>query len=179
MSASRVFLVGPRGSGKSTVARLLAEELGWSWIDADAALERIAGLSIRDIFAAEGEAGFRRREAETHAELCRLERHVIATGGGVVVRAENRDLLKRSGVVVWLTGDIDTLWSRIEADTATTSRRPTLTVGGREEVAELIAAREPWYRDCANLTINTTGRTPAEIVAQMRGRITAEGREGR
>ena len=97
----------------------------------------------------------------------------------MVVRAENRDLLKRSGVVVWLTGDADTLWSRIDGDTTTASRRPTLTVGGRDEVAELIAAREPWYRDCANLTINTTGRTPAEIVAQMRGRITAEGREGR
>ena len=176
MSASRVFLVGPRGSGKSTVARLLAEELGWSWIDADAALERIAGLSIRDIFAAEGEAGFRRREADALAELCRLEGHVIATGGGVVVRAENRALLKRSGVVVWLTGDADTLWTRIDNDTTTASRRPTLTVGGRDEVAELIAAREPWYRECANLTIDTTGRTPAEIVAEVRGRIMTGGR---
>ena len=151
MSASRVFLVGPRGSGKSTVARLLADALGWSWIDADAVVERIAGLSIRDIFAAEGEAGFRRRESDALAELCRLEAHVIATGGGVVLRAENRALLKRSGVVIWLTGDIDTLWGRIGGDATTASRRPTLTVGGRDEVAELIAAREPWYRECADL----------------------------
>ena len=176
MSASRVFLVGPRGSGKSTVARLLADALGWSWIDADAVVERIAGLSIRDIFVAEGEAGFRRREADALAELCRLEAHVIATGGGVVLRAENRALLKRSGVVIWLTGDIDTLWGRIAGDATTAARRPTLTVGGRDEVAELIAAREPLYRDCANLTIDTTGRTPTEIVAEVRGRIVTGGR---
>jgi shikimate kinase len=168
MTATRVLLVGPRGSGKTTVARLLADELGWAWVDADVLLEARAGMSIRDIFAAEGEAGFRRREADMLAEVCTLDSHVIATGGGVVLRPENRALLKRSGVVVWLTGDIDTLWGRITADATTAARRPTLTVGGRAEVAELVAAREPLYRECADVTIDTTGRTPAEIVAAVR-----------
>ena len=165
---TRVLLVGPRGGGKTTVARLLAADLGWDWADADEWIERRAGLSIRELFAAEGEAGFRRREADLLAELCLLDRHVIATGGGVVLRAENRALLKRSGVVVWLTGDIDTLWGRIQADASTGARRPTLTVGGRAEVAELVAARESLYRECATHTIDTTGRTPQEIVAEVK-----------
>lgn len=168
MTPARAFLVGPRGSGKTTVARLLAADLGWAWIDADVLLESRAGQSIRDLFASEGEAGFRRREAELLAELCTLEGHVIATGGGVVLRPENRDLLKRSGVVVWLTGDTDTLWGRITSDATTADRRPTLTVGGRAEVAELVAAREPLYRECATVTIDTSGKTPGEIVAEVR-----------
>jgi shikimate kinase len=171
MTPARVLLVGPRGSGKSTVARLLAADLGWSWVDADVLLEQRAGSSIRDLFAAEGDDGFRRREAEVLAELCTLECHVIATGGGVVLRPENRDLLKRSGVVVWLTGDIDTLWGRIADDATTAARRPTLTVGGRAEVAELVAAREPLYRECATVTIDTSGRTPGEIVEEVRTRL--------
>lgn len=174
MISVRVLLIGPRGSGKSTIASLLAADLGWSWIDADVLLEARAGRSIRDIFAAEGEAGFRRREADILAELCLLGSHVIATGGGVVLRPENRELLNRSGVVVWLTGDIDTLWGRIVADATTAARRPTLTVGGRAEVAELVAAREPLYRECAHVTIDTTGRTPEEIVAAVKEAILAK-----
>ena len=175
MTASRVILVGPRGSGKTTVARLLAADLGWSWVDADVLLEGRAGMSIRDIFAAEGEAGFRRREADVLAEVCGLESHVIATGGGVVLRPANRELLKRSGVVVWLTGDIDTLWGRICEDGSTAARRPTLTVGGRDEVAELVAAREPLYRECARVVIDTSGRTPVSIIEEVRKRISVEG----
>src|SRR5436305_15234067 len=92
-----IFLIGPRGSGKTTVARLLAERLGWDWVDVDAALEAAAGRSVRDIFAAEGEAGFRAREAAGLAELCRRRRHVIATGGGVVLDPENRQRLREAG----------------------------------------------------------------------------------
>lgn len=162
----RVFLVGPRGSGKSTVAALLAARLGgWAWADADALLEARAGMTVREIFAAEGEAGFRRREAELLGELCAYDRHVIATGGGVVLREDNRERLRRSGDVVWLSGDVDTLWSRIAGDATTAERRPALGVGGREEVAALLAVREPLYRACATHPVDTTGR-PAEDVAE-------------
>src|SRR2546423_1679630 len=103
-----LFLVGPRGSGKSTLARLLAARLGWDWIDADAELERRSGRCIRDLFTDEGESAFREREAAVLLDLCRLQRHVIATGGGVVMRPDNRARLRATGGVVWLTADAAT-----------------------------------------------------------------------
>lgn len=164
---NRLFLIGPRGSGKTTVARLLAERLGMGWLDADAVLEERAGTTIREIFAAEGEAGFRQREADLLAELCGLDRQVIATGGGVVLRPENRRRLRESGFVVWLTADVDTLWARIAGDATTGARRPNLTTGGRDEVAHVVATRQPYYRECAHLTVDTTNRSPAAIVAAI------------
>src|SRR5262245_59645952 len=125
-----VFLVGPRGSGKTTVARLLAEALGWGWLDADALLEERAGRSVRAVFEDEGEAGFREREATLLAELCARRRHVVATGGGVVLRQANVALLRSSGTVVWLRADADTLWRRMQGDASTPERRPALAEGG-------------------------------------------------
>lgn len=162
-----LFLIGPRGSGKSTVARLLAQELGWDWLDADEVLEKRHGSSIRAIFASEGEAGFRAKEAVVLEELCLLSRHVIATGGGIVLRESNRALLRQSGRVVWLTADVETLWRRVQADNATTERRPILTVGGREEMEEVMRFRETLYRQCADWIVETAGRTPEEIVAAI------------
>jgi shikimate kinase len=162
-----IFLTGPRGSGKTTVARLLAARLGWDMVDADEALEARHGRSVRAVFAAEGEAGFREKEAAVLAELCRLRRHVVATGGGAVLRPDNRELLRRSGWVVWLTADPNTLWGRTQADGTTAERRPALTVGGREEVVEVLRAREPLYRGCAHLTVQTAGRTPEEVAEEI------------
>ncbi len=149
------------------MARLLARELGWDWRDADEELEKEHGQSIRSIFAAEGEAGFREKEAAVLAELCRLQRHVIATGGGIVLRESNRQLLRESGRVVWLTADIDTLWRRMQADHTTAERRPALSMGGREEVAEVLRVREPLYRGCADCIVETAGRSPEAIVAEI------------
>jgi shikimate kinase len=163
-SAFNVLLIGPRGAGKTTVARLLAERLGWTWLDADAVLEARFGRSIRSIFQEEGEAGFRDREAAVLRELCRVRGQVIATGGGVVLRADNRERLRASGRVVWLTADSGTLWQRLQADAATPERRPTLTVGGLAEVESLLQAREPLYRTCADQVVSTVGRSPPEVV---------------
>src|SRR5262245_50146085 len=96
-----LFLIGYRGSGKSNVARLLAENLGWSWADADAVLEQKYGRTIRQIFAEEGEAGFRDKETAVLGDLTQLDKHVVATGGGIVLRPENRAQL-RTGKVAWL-----------------------------------------------------------------------------
>jgi shikimate kinase len=167
MNEAPLFLIGPRGSGKSTVARLLARELGWDWLDADEELEKRYGRSIRAIFAAEGEAGFRDKEAAVLADLCRLPRHVLATGGGVVLRPSNRERMRASGRVVWLTADIETLWQRVQADGATAERRPVLTVGGREEIEEVLCFREPLYRQCAHFVVETTARSPAEAAAEI------------
>ncbi len=167
MSQAPLFLIGMRGSGKSTIARLVAHELGWSWLDADDELEKRYSRSIRTIFAAEGEVGFREKESAVLAQLCRLPRHVIATGGGIVLHEHNRALLRSSGRIVWLTADIETLWQRVQADSATTERRPPLTVGGRAEIEEIIRLREPLYRQCAEYVVNTTGREPNDIVADI------------
>src|SRR5262249_29155098 len=127
---SSVFLVGYRGTGKTAVARLLAERLGWEWVDADGALERLDGRTIREIFAAEGEAGFRANEEAVLADLCRGERRVIATGGGVVLREANRQRMRSAGRVVWLTADARTVWGRLQGDPTTAERRPAVAVGG-------------------------------------------------
>jgi shikimate kinase len=168
-----VFLIGPRGSGKTTVARLLAERLGWDGLDADAELERHCGKCIREVFADEGEAGFRRHEADVLAELCERRNVVIATGGGVVLREENRRRLK-AGRVVWLTADADTLWRRVQSDTTTAERRPGLFAGvdGRREIEQVLEAREPHYRECADFVVDTTARSPEEIVALILSSLT-------
>jgi shikimate kinase len=167
MNESPLFLIGSRGSGKSTIARLLANELGWNWRDADEELEKSYGQSIRAIFAAEGETGFREKESSILAQLCRLPRHVIATGGGVVLREQNRGLLRISGRIVWLTADIDTMWQRVQADGTTAERRPPLSIGGRAELEEILHLREQLYRQAADYIVNTTGREPNEIAAEI------------
>ncbi len=165
---SRLFLIGYRGTGKSTVARLLAEALGWSWVDADAELEARSGRSIRSIFAEEGEQGFRDREEVILKDLCARSRVVVATGGGVVLRESNRQRLRAAGRVVWLTADADTICRRLAADPSTAERRPVLTAAAeacdRAEVEELLRKREPFYRACADAIMDTTYRSPEEVV---------------
>lgn len=162
-----IFLVGPRGSGKTTVARLLAERLGWRWLDADQVLEERQGRSIRLIFDEDGEPGFRRIEAALLEELCRLDQHVIATGGGVVRSETNRRRLREAGLIVWLRADAATLWQRLQADATTAQRRPNLTVGGLAEVEELLRVREPFYRACADRCVETAGRSPEDITDEI------------
>lgn len=163
-----VLLIGYRGSGKTTVGRLLAERLGWTFIDADEELQRRAGRSIADIFQPDGEPTFRDLEAALLRELVTGDRQVLSLGGGVVMRPENRELIQAAGIVVWLTADSETLWNRIRGDATTAATRPRLTsVGDREEIERLLALREPWYRDCATLIVDTRSETPTQIVASI------------
>jgi shikimate kinase len=162
-----IALIGPRGSGKTTVAQILAHRLGWDWVDADDRLEKTAGRSIRSIFAEHGEAGFRAREAAILAELCGLSRHVIATGGGAVLLEENRVLLRNSTCVVWLSADVGTLCERLETDVTTAERRPALLGGGRSEVEEVLRTREPLYRACSDWSVETAARTPEDVAAAI------------
>ena len=159
-----IFLVGYRCTGKTTVARLLAERLGWECADADAVLEARHGRPIRQIFAEEGEAGFRDMEAALLPELCGRRRHVIATGGGVVLRPENRARLRAAGLVVWLRADAETLWARLRQDATTAERRPPLSVGGLAEVEEMLQVRRPLYEAVAHLAVDTARQSPPEVV---------------
>jgi shikimate kinase len=160
---NNLFLIGYRGTGKSTVARLLAERLGWGYVDADALLEEKHGRTIRQIFADEGETGFREKEQTILAEICKGGRQVVATGGGVILRKENRDQLRAAGKAVWLRADPETIWQRLQACRTTAERRPPLTVGGLEEIRELLEHRQPLYEQCADWIIDTAGRSPAEV----------------
>jgi shikimate kinase len=166
-----IALIGPRGSGKTTVARLLAETLGWQWVDADDVLERRNGRSVRAIFAEQGEAAFREHEAVVLRELCALRQHVVATGGGVILREDNRALLQASARVVWLSADVETLCRRLEGDATGGERRPALLGGGRAEVEEVCRVREPLYRAAAHHAVTTAGRTPAEVTAEIAASI--------
>jgi shikimate kinase len=159
-----LFLIGLRGSGKTAVAKVLAERLGCPVCDADALLEQRAGKTIREIFAEEGESGFRDRESAILREIAGRRDRVVATGGGVVLRPENCALLRR-GHVVWLHASPAVLWQRIQADTTTADRRPNLAQGGLAEVEALLAARTALYEGCAELRIDTDDASP-EVVAE-------------
>jgi shikimate kinase len=163
-----LLLIGYRGTGKSTVARLVAERLGWPWLDADVELESRARKSIAEIFRDDSEQAFRDWESQVLADLIRLDRHVLALGGGVVLRPENRKLIKQGGAVVWLTADPETILARINADAMTAARRPNLTArGGLEEIRELLTQREPFYRECASAVVDTTGRNLTEVAEEV------------
>jgi len=171
---SNVFLIGYRGAGKTTVGKLLAERLGWPFLDLDEQLEKRHGQSIRDIFEQYGETGFRRMESALLKEFCGSFRQVIATGGGAILDASNRETLRNSGRVAWLTADAPTLWRRLQHDPATTDRRPNLTQGGPEEVEQLLLAREPFYRECADCTVDTANRSPDEAAALILAHLNLE-----
>ena len=155
-----IFLIGYRGSGKTTVGRALAARLGWDFLDADERIESAAGMSIKDIFATQGETAFRDRESAVLTQLAALTRTVVATGGGVVLREPNRALL-RSGFVAWLTASAETLARRIHDDPTTATRRPNLTAsGGVEEVRALLAVRTPLYAELADFVADAEQLSP-------------------
>ena len=166
MNRRLLFLIGYRGTGKTTTARLLAERLRWSWQDADAVLEERHGKTIRQIFADEGEPSFRAKEAAILRELGVLQDHVIATGGGVILRPENRELLKQ-GTVVWLKATPEVLWHRLQQDATTAERRPNLVQGGLVEIEELLRVRTLLYEACQDFTVDTAERTPEEVAAAI------------
>jgi shikimate kinase len=164
-----IYLLGYRGSGKSTVGRLLALRLGYPVIDTDTMIETTSGLSIREIFAQEGEAGFRDREERVLADVAHLPTpSVVALGGGAILREANQLQILQSGRTIWLQGSPQELFARIQADMDTAERRPNLSArGGYDEVVEVLAAREPLYRRLAEKTVATDGRSPDGIVAEI------------
>jgi shikimate kinase len=167
-----LVLIGYRGTGKSSVARLIAEKLGWPWFDADLEIESRAGKSIARIFDEDGEGAFRDLESQVVGQLATRPRCVLALGGGAVMRPTNRDGLAGQSTVVWLKARPETLWQRMEQDATTKHRRPNLTLeGGITEITATLGAREPIYRQCADLEVDTEGRTPAEVAAAIVERL--------
>jgi len=171
-----LILIGYRATGKTTLARLLAERIGWEWIDADVEIERRAGKSIARVFAEDGEPAFRDLEAEVIADLCGREKLVLAAGGGAPMREESRRAMRDGGQVVWLLARAETILARMSADPTNPDRRPNLTDRGPlDEVVHLLAGREPIYRQSAHLVVDTEGKTPEQLVAEILDRLPAIG----
>lgn len=163
-------LIGYRGTGKSTTGRILAGQLGWVFHDSDAILESRHGQSVASIFQGRGEPTFRDLEAAVLDDLIDGPPRVVATGGGIVVRPENRRRLRRFGLVVWLTAEPSRIAERIGRKA---HLRPALTAAGTlGEITEVLAQRTPWYRETADLEVATDGITPeqvAETILSRRG----------
>ena len=160
-----ISLIGYRGTGKTTVGSLLAERLGWSSVDADIQLETDAGMSIRQIFDVEGELGFRNRETAVLEKLTRLHKSVLSLGGGIILREQNRKMIRNAGPAIWLTASPQELYRRIEGDPVSASQRPNLSSagGGLEEITNLLNERIPLYKSCADFEVDTEAKSPGQI----------------
>jgi len=151
-SQQNIFLIGPMGSGKTTIGKQLAKLLGLTFFDCDHELERLTGASVSLIFDIEGEAGFRQRETRLLDELSARSDVLIATGGGVVCFEENRRMLRARGFVVYLKTDIEQQLLRLSKDKS----RPLLQAKDRmQRLQELARVRNPLYAETADLVFNT------------------------
>jgi shikimate kinase len=167
--AMNVVLVGPMGSGKTSVGRRLACVLKRDFFDSDFEIVARTGVAIDHIFDVEGEEGFRQREINMLSELCEIPNIVIATGGGIVIKSENRELLKRDSFVVYLSSSIKQLVSR----TARSKSRPLLERSTNREktIRELVEKREPLYQEVADVVIDTTGKKLYAIINEIKKSI--------
>lgn len=167
-SNNNIYLVGMPGAGKTTVGRQLARRMQRTFVDADHEIEARTGVGIPLIFDIEGEQGFRDRESKVIAELANESDLVVATGGGAVLRAENRAALKQGGTVVYLHATPQMLFERTRLDL----NRPLLQVADpMRKIEELFAARDPFYREVADIVVNSLGGSISHLVKQIAGAI--------
>lgn len=159
-----IILVGMMGAGKSTVGREYAKRHGLEFIDCDHELEARTGVKIATVFEIEGEAGFRRRESQLIEELAERSGVVLGTGGGVVLAPENRAVLQRRGIVVYLNVPPRVLWERTRHDRS----RPLLQVPNpRGRIEALYRERDPLYREVADIVVDGNRGSPAGMVRQL------------
>jgi shikimate kinase len=164
-----VVLIGYRGTGKSTVGRIVAARLGRSVVSTDAEIVRIAGQGIPEIVAQHGWDYFRDLESQVCRELAGRDGLVIDTGGGAILRPQNVEALKKTGTLFWLTASVDTITKRIGRDT----QRPSLT-GTKsfvEEIQEVLRERTPKYEAVADHIIATDGRSVVQIADEILARL--------
>lgn len=158
-----LVLIGPMGSGKTTIGKLLAQHLGYEFFDSDKEIETATGASINWIFEKEGEAGFRERESRMLEQLTEQNGRVIATGGGAIMLPDNHQILQR-GFVIYLNASVDTQFSRTCRDRS----RPLLqTHDPKQRLADLYAVRAPIYQRLADLEVITGPSSPKRLVQEI------------
>ncbi|MBL7126065.1 MAG: shikimate kinase [Dehalococcoidales bacterium] len=162
---SNIALIGFMGTGKTAVGRLLAEKLGRGFIELDALIEQIAGKTIPEIFAKDGETAFRELEIEATRDVAGKENTVVACGGGVVLNQINIDRLRKHSVIVYLTASPEAILKRTLSDT---NERPLLVAEDKTgEVRKLLEFRQPFYERAADITVDTSGLEVAGVVEQI------------
>lgn len=164
----RVVLIGAPGSGKTTVGRALARDLDVDFLDTDAEIERLAGMSIADIFVEQGEAAFRALETAALESALATSTGVLSLGGGVVLRPENRALLAGQPVV-WLEVSLADAADRVGLATS----RPVLVGNVRGKLMELLQQRTPLYSEVARYRVSTHQKKPSEVAAEVLAQIGA------
>ena len=161
-TSKNIVLIGPMGSGKTTVGRRLARELNQDFFDTDHEIIEKTGVSIDHIFDVEGEEGFRERESKILENLCQMSNIILSTGGGIVILPKNREILKKSGLVVYLVSSVEQLLRR----TAKSKTRPLLenSTNRKKTITELLEARDVYYREVASFIVDTTGKKLYEVI---------------
>lgn len=163
-NSNAVFLVGPMGAGKSTIGKMLASELGLDFIDIDKEIEDRCGADIAWIFDVEGEEGFRTRETNVLADLASRQGAVIATGGGIVMKEKNRDILQAKGTVVYLETSVEVQVERTSKD----RKRPLLQNDNPAAVLQsLMSIRDPLYRSVSDVIVSTNLNSPRLVVKEI------------
>ena len=167
-ASGNIILIGMMGSGKTTVGRLLAKQLGKTFIDSDEEIQRRTGVTIPHIFDVEGEAGFRQRESAVLEDLAERNDLVLATGGGAILSSHNRSVLKASGIVVYLKSSVHDLWQRTRHDT----NRPLLqTADPRAKLQELFEQRDPLYAEIADIVMHTGKQSVHVLLIRLQQRL--------
>ncbi|MGH1439619.1 MAG: shikimate kinase AroK [Cellvibrionaceae bacterium] len=160
----KIVLVGPMGAGKSTIGRLVSKQLNIPFKDTDHVIEERCGADIPWIFDVEGEDGFRQRETAVLQDLMLESSLVLATGGGIILKQENRQALKQADMVVYLCADVEQLVRRTEKD----KKRPLLQVANpRQKVIDLLNERDPLYREVATRIVTTDTRSPKLVAKEI------------
>ncbi len=164
MGRGNIFLVGMMGAGKTTLGKALAQRLERRFIDTDKVIVDRTGVPVTTVFEIEGESGFRRREAAVVAEICEGDDQVVATGGGAVLAQENRAAMRGHGTVIYLRARPEHLWHRLKHDTT----RPLLaTPDPRASLEQLVANRDPLYREAAHFIVDTGPYSATTVVQRV------------
>lgn len=168
---TKIYLIGMMGSGKTTVGKLLSKELGFDFVDTDAIVEDSVEQTVYEFFSTQGEALFREIESATLEVCANYDDIVISTGGGIVVKGKNCEIMKREGVVIFLDASAEEIVRRLEGDTT----RPLLNEDIGTKITDLTRARFHTYEEMADVIVLTDKLTPEGVVVDILGKLSGIG----